>query len=230
MTSHPGGWGAFELGHYVGWRKSRMLGIRKYMNTDYFYMKELIELGGGSGDNGEEFYKLGCTNVQCLEARLSHIQRGKEKYPHIRFTKWDGDKNKLTQKTDIILHWGLLYHLGEIENHLKNVCENCNVLLLETEVADSDKDDFSIIINEAGPGQAFNKKGMRPSRSYVEKVLDQNGFKYKLCNDKILNYWIHKYDWKEQNKNNFIKGRRRFWICWNKNIDEKEFLRFVPPM
>ena len=221
---------SFEEGHYVGWRKARMLGIKKYINTEFFYMKDLVELGGGSGHNGNEFYKLGCANVECLEARNGHIQQGKQKFPHINFLKWDGDNNRLVKKKDIILHWGLLYHLGEIENHLKNVCKNCDLLLLETEVADSSKDDFSITINETGPGQAFNKQGMRPSRSYIEKVLKTNGFKYKLINDKILNYWIHEYDWPEKNDDKYTKGKRRFWICWNKNtLSEKEILADTEP-
>ena len=216
-------WSAFEEGHYVGWRKARMLAIKKYMNPELFYMKNLTELGGGAGHNGNEFYKLGCTNVECLEARTGHIQVGQRKFPHINFLKWDGDKNRLAKKKDIILHWGLLYHLREIENHLKNVCKNCDILLLETEVSDSSKDNFSITIDETGPGQAFNRKGMRPSRSYIEKVLKTNGFKYKLINDKILNFWIHEYDWPEKNDDKYTKGQRRFWICWNKNtISEKE--------
>ena len=94
---------------------------------------------------------------------------------------------------------------------------------METEVSDSSKDDFSITLDEKGPGQAFNNQGMRPSRSYVEKVLKTNGFRYKLINDKILNFWIHEYDWPEKNDDQYTKGQRRFWICWNKNtLSEKE--------
>ena len=220
----------FEEGHYMGWRKTRMLGIKKYINTEFFYMKDLVELGGGSGHNGNEFYKLGCANVECREARLKHIEFGKQKFPHINFLKWDCDVDRLEKKKDIILHWGLLYHLREIEEHLKNVCENCDLLLLETEVTDSSKDDFSITLNEEGPGQAFNNQGMRPSRSYIEKVLKTNGFKYKLINDKILNCWIHEYDWPEKNDDQYTKGKRRFWICWNKNtISEKEIFPYTEP-
>ena len=213
-------------GHYIDWRKSRLSGIKKYINLDILKNRTLLELGAGYGDNGNEFYNLGC-KVTSSDARVKHINSGKIMFPHIDFEIIDCDKSEISKNYDIILHWGLLYHLREIDDHLKNVCENCNILLLDTEVSDSDDDSYCIRIDENKNvlDQAYNGKGIRPSQKYVEKVLRNNGFKYFVINDKILNSFVFKYDWKNKNKNNWNLGMRRFLICWNENVDEKQLFK-----
>jgi len=66
--------------------------------------------------------------------------------------------------------------------------------------------------------QAFNSIGIRPSQTYVERILKNNVFQYKLIKDSILNSDFHIYDWDIQNTKTFQNGLRRFWICW-KNIE-----------
>jgi hypothetical protein len=130
----------------------------------------------------------------------------------------DCDNVNINDKYDVIIHWGLLYHLKEIEIHLEKISQKCNVLLLETEVSDSDDPSFYILTNEAGHDQAYNNKGIRPSPSYVESALTKNGFQFKLITDPILNADFHRYDWNIRNTKTWEHGLRRFWICW-KNID-----------
>jgi hypothetical protein len=120
----------------------------------------------------------------------------------------------IENKYDIIIHWGLLYHLNEIENHLENISNICNILLLESEVCDSDNDSYYIDTKEEGYDQAYDLIGIRPSPSYVEKILKQNGFEYKLIVDDDLNSDIHCYNWEIKNTKTWKNGMRRFWICW----------------
>jgi hypothetical protein len=203
--------------HYDEWINSRMNGIKKYIKDDSLKSKTLLELGGGHGHIGNKFYELGM-NVTTSDARQEHMKHVNKNYPHLKTLIIDGDKSKIEEKYDIILHWGLLYHLNEIEMHLQQISEKCDVLLLETEVSDSDDDSFFIVTDENGYDQAFNKKGIRPSPSYVEKVLKKNGFEYKMIKDPILNSSFHHYDWEIQNTKTWRHGLRRFWVCW-KNTD-----------
>ena len=204
-------------GHYDGWTQSRMSAVKKYINVDILKGKTLLELGGGHGHNGNEFHNLGC-KVTSSDARREHLQVGMEMFPHMDFKLVDGDKDDIDEKYDIILHWGLLYHLEEIEVHLKKVCQKCDVILLETEVSDSDDADFYIATDESGYDQAYNKKGIRPSEKYVEKVLNNNGFKSFMVKDPIANSSSHNYDWDITNTKTWRHGLRRFWICWNENV------------
>ena len=195
-----------------------MNGVKKYISPDYFKSKTLLELGCGHADVGNMFHELGSI-VTSSDARTEHLKEVKQKYPHITPLRIDGDKDIIKDKYDIIVHWGLLYHLNEIELHLENVSKACDVLLLESEVSDSDDKEFYISTIETDHyDQAFNNKGIRPSQSYVEHVLEKNGFQYKLIKDPILNSSTHCYDWDISNSKTWRSGLRRFWICW-KNIN-----------
>jgi 2-polyprenyl-3-methyl-5-hydroxy-6-metoxy-1,4-benzoquinol methylase len=170
--------------HYDSWRISRLNGVKKYIKPEYFKYKTLLELGCGHADIGNMFYDLGAI-VTCSDARKEHLDIVKQKYPHIKTLLIDGDNDNIQDNYDIILHWGLLYHLNEIEIHLKKVSEKCNILLLESEVSDSNDKQFYIQTNEEGYDQAFNGQGIRPSPNYVEDILEKNGFQFKLIKDPI---------------------------------------------
>jgi hypothetical protein len=205
-------------GHYDNWRTSRMNGIKKYISPLYFSSKSLLELGCGYADAGNMFSELGAV-VTSSDVRIEYLDMVNQKYPHIKTLLHDSNNLNIHEKYDIVLHWGLLYHLSDIETHLEKVSNICNLLLLETEVSDSDCKDFYIRVREFdGYDQAFNTIGIRPSAAYVESVLEENGFQFKLIKDPILNSGIHSYDWDVKNSETWKAGLRRFWICW-KNID-----------
>lgn len=203
--------------HYQNWQKSRMNGVLKYISPSYFKNKNILELGCGYADIGNKFYELGA-KITSSDARQEHLDIVNIKYPHIKTFQFDCDNEKLTQKYDIILHWGLLYHLKNIKEHLNNVLNNCDILLLETEVSDTDDINYNINIYENGYDQAYNNEGSRPSAKYVENILNKNGFEFKLIKDPILNSDFHIYDWNITESKIYKCGLRRFWICW-KNVN-----------
>lgn len=209
-------------GHYEGWRTSRMNGLDKYLSDDFLKGKTLLELGCGHADIGNLFYNKGC-DVTSSEIRQEHLNVAKDKYPHLNYIKLDCDKDLINKKYDIILHWGVLYHIEDIDKNLSNVCDMCDYLFLETEVC-LKSDDSVIKIKEGGYDQAYNNIGSRPSQMFVENLLTKNGFEFKLIKDPILNHSFHIYDWdlqKEKQNNNIPlnnHGRRRFWICWKSSV------------
>ena len=204
-------------GHYNEWIQSRMNGISKYITPGFFKSKTLLELGCGHAHIGNKFHELGAI-VTSTDVRDEHLKNVNQMYPHIKTYVLDADKDDIPDGYNVILHWGVLYHLEEIETHLEKIAQKCDVLLLETEVSDSDDSTFYISTNEDGYDQAFNGIGIRPSPSYVEKVLEKNGFKFKLIEDPILNTGYHMYDLEIKNTKTWASGWRKFWICW-KNTD-----------
>lgn len=165
--------------HYDNWRISRLNGVTKYIKPEYFQNKTLLELGCGYADIGNMFYTLGAV-VTSSDGRKEHLDIVNQHYPHIKTLLIDGDNDNIQDNYDIIVHWGLLYHLNEIEIHLEKVSKKCNILLLETEVSDSDDKQFYIQTNEDGYDQALNNHGIRPSPNYVEDVLKKMDFNLNL--------------------------------------------------
>lgn len=202
---------------YNGWINSRMNGVNKYVSSEYFKSKTLLEVGCGHADVGNRFHELGAI-VTSTDARKEHIAYVNETYPHIKTAIVDYDKNTVKDKYDIIIHWGLLNHLKEIDKHLENISQKCNVLFLDSEVADSDDDTFYASVDERGFDQAFHNKGIRTSPTYIEKLLEKNGFQFKLIEDHILDAGQHHYVWTITNTKRWMMGLRRFWICW-KNVE-----------
>jgi hypothetical protein len=211
--------------HYINWRITRFNGTLKYINESFFKDKTLLEVGCGHGDNGNLFQNLGA-NVTCTDARQEHIINGKLKYPMLNFSQLDCDIQHINNKYDIILHWGLLYHLDNIENHIEDVCNNCDYLILETEVCDSNDITILKVDENNSYDQSFHFKGSRPSPNVIESLLDKNNFEYKLIKDSILNSYFHIYDWDITNTNTWKHGLRRFWICWRKGIESP--LKSIP--
>jgi hypothetical protein len=212
--------------HYIEWRQARMNAINKYIPSGFFKKKNLLELGGGLCHNGYEFHKLGSL-VTSTEVREEYVMEATKMFPELTIKQFDCEKSNINTKYDIILHWGVLYHIKEIETHIQNVCKNCDILLLETCCIDSDDDNVNIIVPEKGPDQAYHNYGNRTSPNYVEKIITKNGFKCRMIKDELLNTsefrTKHYYTW---DINNTLKDKhphkgtfRRFWICWNENFD-----------
>ncbi len=204
--------------HYEDWRKSRVNGLLKYASKESFKNKSCLELGCGYGDLGNIFQNLGC-DVTCSDAREEHLDVLRKKYPSLKTKKIDCDKDQIEEHYDIILHWGLLYHLNyaSLEDHIKNCCERCNIFLLETEVCDTNDPNFAISLTDKdGYDQAFNKNSTKPSQTYIENQLEKNNFDYICIKDPILNSSFHTYDWEVKETKMYRDGLRRYWISWKK--------------
>jgi len=148
-------------GHYGGWIDSRVNCLKKYIYPRYFKSKTLLEMGCGHAHVGQKFHEWGAV-VTGADARMEHLQVVNSTKPHIKTLTFDADKDDLADTYDVIVHWGTLYHLTEIENHLEKISRHCNVLLLETEVCDSDDSAFFISTVEKEYDQAFNGTGISP--------------------------------------------------------------------
>ncbi len=196
-----------------------MKGVEKYVTDGFFSGKTLFELGAGHGHNGHMFYEKGCV-VTCSDARPEHVAAGKVLHPHLDFCLFDGENDVLTQKYDILLHWGVLYHLQNVDDHFAKIADFCDYMFLETEVCDSDDTDLVLHVHEhGGYDQAYSSIGSRPSQAHVESLLEKHGFVYKMILDPIINSDFHVYDWKIENTKEWKHGLRRYWIAWKLGVE-----------
>ena len=200
--------------HYVGWRAARLAGINKYIASSFFSGKTLLEMGCGDGGMASNFLTMGAT-VTCADARADTLAGVTAAYPTMATLQIDAEKETIVTNFDVVHSAGTLYHLGAIENHIKNLSEVCGVLILESEVMDSDDATLFTLNDESyGSDQAFNGFGIRPTAAYVESLLTVNGFQFTRLDDPVFNFKFHEYDWVVSNSGVWRNGLSRFWICW----------------
>jgi SAM-dependent methyltransferase len=215
----------FDNDTYIGWRNSRISTIKKVLTPNFFKNKKILEVGCGYADISnsliQEFENV---TITASEGRIEHLQEMERRQSRgilsnkIKLLHHDSDKPWKPEngEFDIIIHWGLLYHLEDPKSHLTDILKYTKCIILETEVCDSDEP-VCQNLSETGYDQALNGKGSRPSAVYVENILRENNFSFERLDIPELNYDYHKYDWEAKNDGACFSGMRRFWVGFNLN-------------
>ncbi len=207
---------------YTELKRNRIKVIVNHFGGDWFVGKKLLELGCGHADMGNIFYMLG-SDLTVTDARKEHLEVVKSKYYYLKRVLYDLDNKDwpFEKYYDLILNMGILYHVKEFEQLLKNCLSNCKNMFLESVVSDSDDPNFVTYRQEGiGIDQAFNGIGCRPSGANIERIIKEKGFSFERCFEKDLNSLDNLFDWKPKNSGHFIRfidGKsvhlRRAWFC-----------------
>jgi 2-polyprenyl-3-methyl-5-hydroxy-6-metoxy-1,4-benzoquinol methylase len=133
--------------------------------------KRVLELGAGIGDRTLFYLYKGC-NITPIEGRQELCDFITKRFG-IAAIKIDFEYEceKLIDYLDYdVVHcYGLLYHLSNPSEFLKNACKTGKIFLLETCVSTDDADDPINIVNEniVDATQAISGKGCRPTRKWI---------------------------------------------------------------
>jgi hypothetical protein len=203
----------FLVDHYFAWRSSRISKLEKLFGRAFFKDKSLLELACGHGHIGEHFSKLGA-DVTFADGRQILLDIVKQNQGTVKTILIDQDMPwSLPWSFDIIIHWGVLYHLDNWKADLKTALQYTDLMFLESEVADSDDPDFEIKVDESeASDQALHRKGSRPTASMIERHLIGIGAEFTRYDDIDLNADFHRYDWEVSNSKTWDHGLRRFWV------------------
>ena len=212
--------------HYKGWQQRRIEKIEKIFGEDFFKDKSILELACGFGDIGKHFREKRGANLTFCEGRKEHLSYIQDNNPGSEVLQLDQETNwNLERKFDAIIHFGVMYHLDNWKQDLECTLKHSDLIILESEIADSNNLIEKKVVDPDGYDQAINEKRIatRPSASYVEKVFTDNGFEFTRYDDADLNDGIHRYDWTvtgDADRDNYGRGDggglRRFWIAKRK--------------
>ena len=219
----------------LDWATSRINYLIKIIgDVSWFKNKNILELGCAHGDIGETFLDMGA-KVTFAEGRQEHVSVVSERLAHhilegnCTVITLDQDQPwKAEKKYDLIIHWGVLYHLENWENDLITCLMSANHVCLETEVIDSDDPYEFKSRREDGYDQSIHGIGTHPSPANIERVLKENVASFVRYDDSELNSHYHHYDWVSKNDGSWKPGQRRFWMIstsekWRqRKINEKQ--------
>jgi hypothetical protein len=210
--------------HYADWQERRFKIVEKELGS-HFSTRELdplvvLELGAGHG----EFSKiLKAKGHQChvAEARTDHLDFMR-KLNFDGYYQFDGDYPEIPIKSvDVLIHFGLLYHLANPLEHLDWCLQNIDfsIMFLETEVFNHPSPDIVFRMKERGYDQAFNGIGGRPTSAGISRILDSRGLKYKRIDLADLDSDFHDYSWSEKTfPASWKPGLRRFYVIYGDSV------------
>lgn len=204
---------------YDDWRLKRINKILEIYDIEDLKEKKILELGCGHGEIGACLADIGA-NVLALDGRKKNVNFAKLKHREIKNFKCikfnlEQDFSKFG-KFDLIINFGLFYHLKNAEQHLKCCFEIADDILFETVVCDSidPQKIFFCDENENIDEEALEGTGCRPSPFYIERIAKENNFEVIRYFDSNLNSgnkFI--YDWEHKNDERLGDDwkLRRFW-------------------
>lgn len=204
---------------YEGWREKRLGKILEIYGAGFFKGRNVLELGAGHGDIGASLAGLGA-NVLCLDGRLQNVSFARMKHrkvARIRFEQFNLESDfSRFGRFDLIVNFGLIYHLRNVDAHLRCCFSVADDVLIESVVCDS-TDPHAIFYSPERTEvdeESLEGIGSRPSPFYIERLAAEELFSCTRYFTPDLNY-THQfvYDWEHRNdgrlSDDFVL--RRFW-------------------
>jgi SAM-dependent methyltransferase len=209
--------GTFDTPIYAAARKSRLRNLLAHVGPAEIKWKSVLELGCGTGEIGQAFEELGA-RVSSVDARPEHIAELTKRFPYRRTHLIDVESDQFPGRLpgfDIVLCWGLLYHLNDPETFLKRCAQIAPVLYLETQVIDSDESKV-LCTAESGADQSFTSRGCRPSPKWIETTLTGLGFHVRDISGPSANWTGSVFDWTPLNDGLSVRDGcllRKMYVC-----------------
>ena len=208
--------GVFQAS-YDAWRATRINKLLEIYGLEWFAGKRVIELGCGHADIGAFLAEI-VASVLCIDGRQENLTFAKLKHRKVSGLEYlladlDGPFPELG-RCDLLIHFGLLYHLNDVDAHLAQCWAVADEILLESVVCDS-LDPQKIVY--LGRDRAVNSRGLhgkqnRPSPFYIERLATAAGYEIQRCFTGDLNSGMFVYDWPHKD-NGDLGGfaKRRMW-------------------
>jgi SAM-dependent methyltransferase len=209
--------------HYVHWRQVRIDKIEQIFGKEFFKDKTVLELACGYGDIGKYFKENLQADVTFAEGRVEHFPYIRGNVPDCKIIHINQENSwELETKYDVIIHFGVMYHLDNWKQDLECTLRHSDLIILETEVADSNDPTFEQkFIDSVSYDQAMGPKllATRPSAAYIESVFTENGFSFVRYDHADLNSDLNNYSWEvtgsaesHKTERSVGVGKRRFWV------------------
>jgi hypothetical protein len=210
----------FESGNYREAQLSRLVNLFAHIDIERYRGMTVLEVGAGLGHIGDVFSKLGF-DVTSTDGRPEHVEGMKARGRKAFVLDLDGgDVERELANYDLIISFGVLYHLAHPEPFLASCGKQARAMFLETGVCDATRPVVNYI-SEAqgwrGTDQALEGTGCRPSPAWVEEKCHDAGFgTVRDISNGIGNWAIGSFDWEPRDTGEWRRdgvNLRKMWVC-----------------
>jgi hypothetical protein len=136
--------------------------------------KRVLEVGAGIGDHTEFFLERDCSVIS-TEPRGENLVLLRNRYPGLDVRSLDLNQPPAESiDVDVVYCYGTLYHL-ESPAEAITWMSSCarELLLLETCLHPGEEPELHTFDDPPGPEYAVNRRGCRPTRSWVRRELSR---------------------------------------------------------
>lgn len=173
-------------------------GLENYVDTAFFQGKSVIDTAY-QPTIFVPLKDLGA-NVIVLDKSQEVVDSIPVEHPGVSGQVLDVFNESPSQKVDVIVSSHVLENVSNIDGHLESLCANCDYLLLDALVFDSDD----------------NTAPMSPP--YLQAKLEALGFQSVMPIDSCFDDGSSHFGWEANNDRNTREGHRRFFVCWRSDV------------
>jgi SAM-dependent methyltransferase len=209
----------FEARYYRESELSRLVNLFAHCDIERWRGMRVLEVGAGLGHLGDAFAHLGF-DVTSTDGRPEHVEAMRARGRHSFVLDLDQVDVDEAGDFQLVLAFGLLYHLQRPEDFVRSCAVKGKVLLLETVVCD-ERDPVVKFVSESGgwlgQDQAIGRRGCRPSSSWVEQTCTEAGFAdVRDISSPLANWAIGRFDWEPHFTGEWSRNGvnlRKMWVC-----------------
>lgn len=209
----------FRSGYYRESELARLANLFAHVDLDRWRGMRVLEVGAGLGHLGDAFEHLGF-DVTSTDGRPEYVAQMRARGRTAFVLDLDRTGVDEVGAFDLILAFGVLYHLSEPERFLAGCGRGAKVLLLETVVCDA-SESICLRVREPrgwrGRDQALSAYGCRPSPAWVERACAAAGLDVvRDISSPLANWAIGTFDWEPKRTGEWRRAGanlRKMWAC-----------------
>jgi SAM-dependent methyltransferase len=209
----------FSARYYRESQLTRLMNLFAHVDLERWKGLKVLEVGSGLGDLGNAFTQLGF-DVTSTDGRPEHVESMKARGRKSFVLDLDSTGVDEAGDYDIVLAFGVLYHLARPEEFLRSCGKRAKVLLLETAVCDRTEPMVHWLKEPQGwrgTDQALLGQACRPSPSWVEGICREAGFtSVRDISTSLGNWKIGSFDWTPKDNGEWKRdgvNLRKMWVC-----------------
>lgn len=198
---------------YNNWVEKRVKKLVELLGESWFNGKHVLDTGCGHGNNGKALQLLGA-QVTFTDARQAYVDElvkdGMDAFVMDNDKEWT-----VSGPFDLIIHWGLLYHLDNWKQDLRCAVERSPLICLESTIAvspDPTYEEKPLEPRSGGNDHAFNGVGSIMTAEHLENYVTELGCSFIRYDLPELDSVPHCYSWADVGNTGYVYGHRRFWI------------------
>lgn len=212
---------------YNLWRVNRVRKMESILGRNWFKSKRILELGCGTGNISAYLQSIGA-DVTAADVRQAHLDRVKQTYGINTMLINQELEWTVDQRFDLVIHFGVLYHLKNWRSDLRCALVCADMMFLETVVANTTDPMFEHYIEEDSTDSQSGFGGFASvmSAENIQQEIERNGYEWMRFDDADLsmpNRRLYQYDWEVthaiagyETAQTFedapLYGGRRFWL------------------